>query len=59
MKDPHKNNIDGQKVQRHVFKHEINWGWVAISLVALLALWKFSDSILDEDDEPAGVSPSA
>lgn len=57
MRDPYQENIDGQKVQRHVFKHEINWGMVAVSLVALVVLWKLSGSIFEEDDEE--VTPRA
>ena len=36
MRDPMAENISGQKVQRHVFKHEINWGHVAIAAAAVI-----------------------
>lgn len=58
MRDPEPQNIHGEKVQKHVFKHEINWGYVVLGLVALFALVKFGppvvSSVGDDDDETAG-----
>lgn len=55
MQDPVPENISGQKVQRHVFKHEIQWGYVLLAVVALVALWKFGGALggdgSDESDE--------
>lgn len=59
MRDPHPANIKGEKVQRHVFKHEIQWGYVVLGLVALVVIWKFSGPLIehtDDDDERAGVT---
>lgn len=39
MQDPPRENITGQK--KHVFKHEVNWGYVAIGAVVILLLWYF------------------
>jgi len=59
MRDPHPENISGQKVQRHVFKHEIQWGYVAISLVAVVVivmLWRRTASGDDQErNEPDAV----
>ena len=35
MNDPLPENIQGEKVQRHVFKHEINWGYVALAVAVV------------------------
>ena len=55
MRDPAPSNITGEKVQRHVFKHEIQWGYVLLALVALVAIWKFGGvfASADGDDESA------
>lgn len=58
MRDPHPANIQGQKVQRHVFKHEIQWGYVVLGLVALLVLWKFGGPIIRTDDDESQEVPS-
>lgn len=61
MQDPHPSNISGEKVQQHVFKHEIQWGYVLLAIVALVAMWKFSGAIAasgsDEPDESDTSSP--
>jgi hypothetical protein len=53
MQDPQPENIMGEKVQRHVFKHEINWGYVALAGVGGLALWALvlRDPGSSQDDE--------
>jgi hypothetical protein len=51
MRDPQPENIAGEKVQRHVFKHEVNWGYVALALVGLLVVLKLSSAIANSDDE--------
>lgn len=38
MRDPMPANIEGEKVQRHVFKHEINWGYVAVAVAAVIVV---------------------
>lgn len=35
MKDPNPENIDGTVVRKHVFQHSINWGHIALAVVAL------------------------
>jgi hypothetical protein len=61
MRDPHPDNISGQKVQRHVFKHEIQWGYVLLAVVALIAMWQLSGAVAssagDETDESDTSSP--
>lgn len=60
MQDPTPENITGQKVQRHVFKHEIQWGYVALALVLVLVLWKVGPLLVDgsDDDEAGETNPS-
>jgi len=52
MKDPQPSNITGEKVQQHVFKHEVNWGYVVIAAVVLFAVW-YADPLerLGGDDD--------
>lgn len=40
MRDPKPENIDGQKVQRHVFEHTVNWGYVALAIAVILVAWQ-------------------
>ena len=51
MRDPHPENIDGRKVQRHVFKHEIQWGYVALALVVLVVAVQFSGRFASDEDQ--------
>jgi uncharacterized oligopeptide transporter (OPT) family protein len=44
MRDPMPTNISGEKVQRHVFKHEINWGYVAVAVVVLIVAIRLVDA---------------
>lgn len=37
-------NISGEKVQRHVFKHQINWGYVAVAAVVLVVAIRLIDT---------------
>lgn len=56
MRDPMPENIDGSKVQRHEFKHVINWGYVSVALAALVVAYlilRSMDGPVDEDDETA------
>ena len=50
MNDPAPANISGEKRVTHSVEHRINWGYVAASVVALIALWRLSRR---RDDEPA------
>ena len=59
MQDPVPENISGQKVQRHVFKHEIQWGYVALALVLVLVVWKVGPLLVGgSDDEADETNPS-
>lgn len=52
MQDPQPSNITGEKVQQHVFKHEVDWGHIIIGIVVLFAVW-YTDPLskLGDDDE--------
>jgi hypothetical protein len=51
MRDPEPANIDGEKVQKHVFKHEINWGYVAIAVAVVAVAWRASQLASEGKDE--------
>jgi len=51
MQDPLPENVTGEKVQRHVFKHEIKWGQVAIGLAAIVALYVVYSGLSNSEDE--------
>lgn len=38
MNDPTPENITGEKRVSHVVKHQINWGYVAVAVAALIVL---------------------
>lgn len=52
MRDPEPANISGEKVQRHVFKHEINWGHVAVALAVIVVAVKLLGEEKDEGESP-------
>jgi hypothetical protein len=56
VRDPDPENIAGEKVQKHVFKHEIQWGYVALAVVAVAVVWKVGPSLLS-DSEPKDEDP--
>lgn len=49
MRDPDPSNISGEKVQRHVFKHSINWGYVALAVAISLVAWKAVPAVASDD----------
>ena len=55
MEDPLPENIDGTKRVVHSVEHSVNWGHVAVAIVALALLVKIgpalSRSSSDEPDE--------
>lgn len=54
MQDPMPENIDGSKVERHVFKHSIEWGHVALGIgmvVVAVVVWRVASGESDEDDQ--------
>lgn len=51
MRDPNPDNISGEKVQRHVFKHSINWGYVALAVAVLLLGWKIAPAVTSDGED--------
>jgi hypothetical protein len=54
MQDPVRENIDGSKVERHVFKHSVDWGHIAIGigLLAVAAVvWRATSGEDDDEDQ--------
>lgn len=51
MQDPHPANIEGNKIQKHVFTHEINWSHAAIAVAAIYATYKFGQWVSDSSGE--------
>ena len=51
MRDPDPSNISGEKVQRHVFKHSINWGYVAIAVAVVLLGLKLLPAVASDDED--------
>jgi hypothetical protein len=50
MRDPHPANISGEKVKRHVFKHEINWGYVAAAVALIVAVYLVTGEANNEEE---------
>jgi len=57
MRDPKPSNIKGQKVQRHVFKHEIQWGYVALGVSIVVVMYVLSKRFDSSDEEDQNRSP--
>lgn len=57
MRDPSPQNISGEKVQRHVFKHSINWGYVALALAVIVVGWKIAPAASSSDDGDKNQDP--
>jgi len=56
MNDPAPENIEGQKRVVHSVEHSINWGHVAVAIVALVVALKIGPALRrssSRDDEPA------
>lgn len=49
MEDPMPENIAGEKRVVHRVEHQVNWGYVALAVVALLVLSKVGPSLLEDD----------
>lgn len=51
--EPLPENIDGERVEKHVFTHEINWGHVAAGVGALAIAWVMYQWVVagDSDDD--------
>lgn len=59
MNDPSPENITGQKVYQHTFKHEVRWDYLLGLLLLAYVLFRFvtrSSSIDDEESEPEGAT---
>lgn len=54
MQDPAPENITGEKVQQHVFKHQINWGHVVVGVAVIYAAWKGAQLVGASGGEGAG-----
>ena len=54
MRDPKPENISGEKVRRQVFKHEINWGYVAVAVAMIYVVYRL-DLGGDDGEENGGV----
>jgi len=55
MKDPHPENIQGEKV--HVIEHQVNWGHVVGGVAALYVAWQVFGGLSSAeggDDEREG-----
>lgn len=53
MQDPELANISGEKVERHVFRHEVKWGQVAVGVAVLYTVYRASrllDRRKNQDD---------
>jgi Ni/Fe-hydrogenase subunit HybB-like protein len=58
MRDPKPGNISGEKVQQHVFKHSINWGYVALALAVIVVGLKIAPVTSSGDDEDKNQDPA-
>jgi len=56
VRDPNPSNITGEKVQRHVFKHSINWGYVAIAIAAVVVALKLLSETSDDEGKNQGMA---
>jgi len=56
VRDPNPSNITGEKVQRHVFKHSINWGYVAIAVAAVVVALKLLSETSDDEGKNQGMA---
>lgn len=58
MTDPLPENIRGEKVEKHVFSHdvhhEVNWGHVSLAVALIVLLWMLSRWYRDSDDTDSG-----
>jgi hypothetical protein len=50
VRDPHPDNISGEKHVQHVVEHSVDWGHVALGLAGIFVAWKLAQ-LLDGDDE--------
>jgi hypothetical protein len=58
LRDPEPGNIAGEKVERHVFKHQINWGYVVLGLAGLYAVYRLGQLLDGADDEGKNQDPA-
>jgi len=56
VRDPNPSNITGEKVQRHVFKHSINWGYVASAIAAVVVALKLLSETSDDEGKNQGMA---
>lgn len=50
MEDPLPGNIDGEKRVIHSVEHQVNWGYVAAAVVALVVLMKVGPALASRAD---------
>lgn len=59
MQDPIQENIEGRKQVAHTVEHRINWGYVALGVAGIVAMWVVYQSITagnDPKNEDTGLS---
>lgn len=54
MRDPTPQNITGEKVQRHVFKHKIQWGYVAMAVAVIYVVMRVGPMFAGDADDKQG-----
>jgi len=50
VQDPEAANITGQKRVVHSVEHTINWGYVAVSVAVIIAIWWVAKATSEEDE---------
>lgn len=49
--EPRPENISGEKIERHVFEHSIQWGHVTLGIAAIVVAWKGAQLLGGGNDE--------
>ena len=37
--EPEPSNISGEKIEKHVFEHRVDWGYVAVGIAVIAVAW--------------------
>jgi hypothetical protein len=54
--EPKPENVTGEKVQKHVFKHRVDWGHVALGLGVIAVAWVAYQTLAEsspKNEEPS------